>query len=594
MKVKAPPGLVQESEGFLPRAKRKAVSVFLFLRNEPHFYQFLISILVIFLFLIFLPSAKIQRVENSIHDLFYRHRTLKVHPAIAVIEVAEDSLQSLGRWPWSRNYHAGLTHILNEWGASAIVFDVLFTESALPQEDKAFQEALLETKNSYFAAALEPHDQTKIWMQPIPEFKASAKGIGHINIVPDEDGTLRRIRPYLKQGTEGFPHIALRVAYDYLGQSIDFEKEKPFPLDQKGNLLINWAGPWKKTFEHYSYVDLLLSYQALKSGRNPVIRPDQIKGKICLIGITATGLADIKANPLEGAYPALGVHANVINSVLTNHFVRLVPVRFHVFILLSIGLNALFFLIPFRNILSLCMISLMTMGWVLISYLLFTQKGILIFTLQPIILIITLYIFSAVFALVIANKERFHFFQLATRDGLTGLYVIRHFRTILSEEIARASKLSEPLAVVLIDIDDFKKVNDTYGHQAGDMVLRGTAQQVESSVRYKRVAKEMDYVARYGGEEIIILLHKSNLMDAAFKVAERIRKAVEQMSYTWENARISPTISLGVSALRPGDTADSLIRRADEALYRAKKEGKNRVCIEERGLLREKAEAKLL
>ncbi len=577
--MKAPQGLIQKPDSLFTVWRKQVWRVILALKNNPHFYQFLLSVFVLVLFIIFLPSARFQRMENIVHDTFFKQRKLATHPDIVLIEIAEDSLESIGRWPWPRSYHAALTHILSEWGAKAVVFDIIFSEPSTDKDDQAFKEALAEKKIGYFATVLEPHGNKKEWIRPLPAFAVSGNE-GHINIEPDSDGTLRRIKPYIKEGSQGFPHIALKVAYDYLGKKIDFEKEKPFPLDRNGNLLVNWAGKWQQTFKHYSYVDILVSYQEMQSGKKGTLTPEDFKGKICIIGLTATGLADIKANPVEAAYPASGIHANLISSVLTNQFLKQTSNRSHAIALIVIGMVSLLFFIPFRGAISLVFGIVVGIGWFLTSLFLFMKKGIIIFAIQPILLIAILFIFSAVFAFIIANKERFHFFQLATRDGLTGLYVIRHFKIILAEAIVKARKVSEPLAVILIDIDNFKKVNDTYGHQAGDMILRGTAQNVESSVRYKRSTKDMDYVARYGGEEIIVLLRKSNLTDAAFKVAERIRATVEQTKYESEGQTISPTISLGVSSLQPGDTIDSLIRRADEALYRAKKQGKNRVCVE--------------
>lgn len=573
MGIKPPSGLIQRSESLTTRLRRKGVALSEFLTQSNAFHVYF-CLLIMGLYFIS-PSSFFERIENVAHDFFFRQRTLPVHSDIAVVEIAEDSIQALGRWPWPRSFHAVLVHVLHEWGARAIVFDILFSEPSTPLDDQALQESLQQALNVYFPVILEPAGDRNIWIKSMAAFNQYAKN-GHINIRPDKDGTLRRIKPYITEAQESYPHLAVKVASDYLGKEFTHGPD---------DLLIPWAGRWAKTFRHFSYADILQSYQAVQSGKTPRIQPGQIRGKICLIGLTATGHADIKANPLEEAFPALSVHANVINGILTHRFLKTASKKMNTLALAVIGFLAVLILVPFRNIISLAGVSLLSLLWLGGSFLFFLKVGLLLETIKPLFLIFTLFIFSAIFALVISNKERFKFFELATRDGLTGLYVIRHFRVLLNQAIRDAHQKSLPLSVILTDIDNFKKINDTYGHQAGDMILKGVAQSIQSNTRFTRAAKECDLVARYGGEEIIVMTYKSNLLDAAFKVAERIRKSVEETKFQWDDKLIPVTISLGVSTLHPGENnMEDLIRRSDEALYRAKHEGKNRVCVEGAGL----------
>ena len=132
-----------------------------------------------------------------------------------------------------------------------------------------------------------------------------------------------------------------------------------------------------------------------------------------------------------------------------------------------------------------------------------------------------------------------------------------------------------------MDIDHFKKINDTYGHPAGDMVLQKTALAIQATVRQKRVFKDVDFVARYGGEEFIILVRRCSLETTAKQVAERIRKAVEDTYYEWQGQEIVATVSLGVAVLAENENIpDAMVHRADKALYLAKQTGRNRVCTE--------------
>lgn len=356
----------------------------------------------------------------------------------------------------------------------------------------------------------------------------------------------------------------------------------PFPLDADGNLLINWSGRWAQTFAHYSYVDLLKSFEAMRGGRPPLVRPEAFKDKICLIGLTATGHADTKVTPLEPAYPAVGIHANVINSLLTNRFITPASRRTNALCLIGIGLLALLGFVPFRRITSLTAGAALGLAWVVIAYTLFVRQGLWLYVAHPLLLLLSLFLAAAISAVAIGAREQARLFQLATRDGLTELYLMRHFRGILLQAMQEARQRSEPLSVILMDVDHFKRINDTYGHQAGDQILKRTAQVIQSCVRTKRPNGQTDEAAaRYGGEEFIVLLRNCTLDNAASKVAERIRAAVEQATFQWNQTTIPVTISLGVSTLRPSDQEpDPLIRRADQALYHAKANGRNRVSTE--------------
>ena len=159
--------------------------------------------------------------------------------------------------------------------------------------------------------------------------------------------------------------------------------------------------------------------------------------------------------------------------------------------------------------------------------------------------------------------------SLAVTDGLTGLHNHRAFQDYLEEQFQDAMRNKQPLALLLMDVDHFKQYNDTYGHQAGDEVLRQVAQILQAHVR------EGDFVARYGGEEFVVVLPRADL-ESAVAVAERLRRAVE--SAEWSLRPV--TGSFGVACARPDmETRQELIEAADQALYQAKKNGRNRVEV---------------
>ncbi len=163
--------------------------------------------------------------------------------------------------------------------------------------------------------------------------------------------------------------------------------------------------------------------------------------------------------------------------------------------------------------------------------------------------------------------------EMAVRDGLTGLYNRRYFQERLTEEISRIKRYGGELSLILLDVDHFKRVNDTYGHLVGDEVLKGLAHILVCETR------QSDIVARYGGEEFIILLPSTSL-DGALVLAERLRKRVAETTFYDEDDRpFKVTISLGVSYLSSSCPKGEreLLQTADKALYLSKNQGRNRV-----------------
>src|SRR5690606_8879157 len=163
-------------------------------------------------------------------------------------------------------------------------------------------------------------------------------------------------------------------------------------------------------------------------------------------------------------------------------------------------------------------------------------------------------------------------YLISTTDALTGLRNRKYFDETLTREWMRAARCQHPLSMLLIDVDHFKSVNDTYGHQVGDLVLREVAAHLMHTM-----TRSMDVVTRYGGEEMAVLLPETPL-DGAWHLAEQLRQRVEQACYNADGQRLKVTISIGIATHipNPQTEAEVLISEADQALYQAKAEGRNR------------------
>ena len=176
-----------------------------------------------------------------------------------------------------------------------------------------------------------------------------------------------------------------------------------------------------------------------------------------------------------------------------------------------------------------------------------------------------------IYVLDITQRKRAEeeIYLLATTDSLTGIANRREFSAILARELGRARRYGVPLSLVMYDLDHFKRVNDTFGHDVGDYVLQAVTGLVKENVRAN------DVVARWGGEEFMVLMPQTDVQ-AAKSAAEKLRLAIAGYSFD----KIGKlTVSFGVAALEPQDDLNSLLKRVDDALYRAKEQGRNRVEI---------------
>ena len=165
------------------------------------------------------------------------------------------------------------------------------------------------------------------------------------------------------------------------------------------------------------------------------------------------------------------------------------------------------------------------------------------------------------------------FRELAYRDGLTGVYNHRYFQKVFEKELERAVRYKHPVSLLMLDIDFFKKVNDTYGHTVGDDILR------DVSGVFVQLVRNCDIVARYGGEEFVIILPDTGAKGAKV-LSQRLRRGVEQAKFDCSGKLVSVTISIGISSTDMAGmetTRATLIECSDQALYKAKENGRNRV-----------------
>lgn len=326
---------------------------------------------------------------------------------IVFVDIWDDSLQNLGAWPFDRKYHALLIQTLAQWKAQAVGLDILFAE---PREgdDQVVQETR-KANDVYFVEALkEPRKGEGIFISDevltplLPSYAAAAKAVGHVNAPPDKDGKRRKTVPVIFYGGKPRFHLSLLMAMDALGiprdqvrvlpgRAVEFSNKLKIPLDDEGRLIVNYAAKWEEGYPHYSYYDILVSHDQLLEGVKPLINPAKLKGKICFVGLTSTGSHDTQPIPIQNLYPMVGQHANILNSILMNDFIRRAGRLWNALILLLLSFwvgwtafNKQMFISMLRTVLSLALFIVLTVT-------LFVRWGLWLDLFLPVIAVMLIY-----------------------------------------------------------------------------------------------------------------------------------------------------------------------------------------------------------
>lgn len=407
-------------------------------------------------------------------------------------------------------------------------------------------------------------------------------GFGTINLKTDVDGVNRQHTPLFKYNNNFYPSLPFAVALSLLPKEernlvISQNKlkigKREITLDNEGKNLTTWYGP-PKTYLVFHVIDAIESERALKAGETPKLDPSVFKDKIIVIGQTASG-TDIHHTPIANVFVGTEVVATNIDNYLNQKvflkrldlpYTMIITFIFCVLIWLAVSKSKS---IPGTVLLS----SLIMIGYLFLTIYVMNNYKIWMDVIIPGILFILTFIVIYLIRFLFTHKQLESAIEEATKDGLTKLYNHRFFQEKIHKDLANASRKDDRVSLCLIDIDFFKKFNDTYGHRAGDAVLIQVAQTLKENVR------KSDLVARYGGEEMCVLLDKTDLEDACL-VAQKLVDGVGHKTFYINDGKdkVNVTISIGVATFPlHATTVPELIEFADKGLYRAKEGGRNQV-----------------
>ena len=558
----------------------------------------------------------IDTVENRTFDLrqsILINQGVKKPSKDIVIVAIDDAtyeyiLDNYGEWPLPRDTYAKIVNYLEQQSPRSVVFDLMFVKSLKSANDADL--ALINTFKKYnnLYTSMNFDNQSEDLRTPpqLPSkltynIKNNSKtsfsdltyincrkilqgiidatsNIGIINVSRSDDGILRKMPVVLKYQDAFYPQLALRVGLDYLGEtqnSFEIDKHSDFVinserkifLDKDGSAILNWYGPAGT----YTYIPM---YKLIKAVNGEKTELDyDFSNKIVYFGTTASSLFDIKTVPTGKIFPGVEVQATYLNNIIDNNFIKKVDRGYTIALSLLLALLIASVVSRVNSAFTASMMSLSTYFiYILISYYALRFENLWLELIYPLIFSIVAFTLAYIGKYLIKSRDFEQQYKLATTDGLTELYNHRYFQEQIRMQVEQAKRYNNNFSLIIIDIDFFKKFNDTFGHQSGDAVLRQVAQTLKKNVR------ATDIVCRYGGEEMSIIL-PNTIKEEAYTTAEKICSRVAGRKFKLVGDKeTNVTISLGVSTYPfDGDTAQKIIEAADKKLYEAKNNGRNQV-----------------
>lgn len=553
----------------------------------------------------------ISKIELSTFDLrqslISKYKTPNKNIAIVAVDDAtyEYIMDKHGSWPISRKVWSDTIEFIELAKPKNIVFDLLFLKPNLNDlsSDKALINSVKNHKNIYLSMNFDNYND-KIRISPnldeklklkikegklndspfitfinartvMQELSQATDNIGLINVTRDADGVIRNATPIFKYKNEYYPNLSLKVAMDILGvdevsiknKSIILDKNHTIPLDNSQRAILNWYGN-SKTYEHIPLWEIL---DAEKNNNLDYLK--KFENKIIYIGTTATSLSDIKSVPTESNLAGVELHTTFINNILDNNFIKITRINIDFLISILLSLLIGYYVLKTPSIIKTFFFLVATLlFYTLISIYLMAKFNIWINIILPYTSMITIFVLTYCEKYLLKSKDYEQTYKLAVTDGLTQLYNHRYFQEQMINCTDNYKRYGIQFSLILIDIDFFKKFNDTYGHQSGDCVLKQVAQIL------KKNSRTSDIACRYGGEEMSIILTNTGNQDAVL-TANKICLAVRNNKFILaNNEKVNVTISIGVATVgEHGTKPQEIIEYSDKCLYKAKESGRNQV-----------------
>lgn len=536
----------------------------------------------------------INSMENRTFDIrqnVIAKSGVREHNKDIVIVAIDDAsyeyiLDHYGEWPLRRDMYAKMVDYIESQQPKTVAFDLMFVKSmkSAISADNSLVEVFKKYDNVYTSMNLDNQPEDLRKAQQLPDKLAispdsvadnpieysncriilqgildATSHIGMINVSRSDDGVLRKMPLYLKYNNKYYPQLGYLVA-----QGAGMMKK--VQSDDEASVILNWYGP-AETFEN------IPMYKLLKAADGGETFDYDFHNKIVYFGATAASLFDIKTVPVDKVYPGVEVQATYVNNLLDGSLIKKCPEYVNLLAGLVLALLTVLAVLKIQSMPTAFGLSFTIYTvYVLFAYELMRMNYYWIKIVSPVAFAIFAFILAVIIKYLIKSRDFDAQYKLATTDGLTELYNHRYFQEQMQNQVSHSKRYGVPLSLIIIDIDFFKKFNDTYGHQSGDAVLRQVAFALKKNVR------ATDIVCRYGGEEMSIILPNTKYEEAV-GIANKLCTIVSEKKCKLANGKESNvTISLGVSTYgADGETPAIIIESADKRLYHAKENGRNRV-----------------
>ncbi|MCG3175848.1 MAG: hypothetical protein MOGMAGMI_00784 [Candidatus Omnitrophica bacterium] len=538
-------------------------------------------------------SELLQRWKLQTRDLFFKIRHMSVGAPettsdLLVVSIDEESCQQLeARWPWSRRLIAQLIEELDRGGVKAIALNLSFTglESGDPEANDALALAMQKHGNVIIGATFDRENNV---VKPTPILAEAARRYGYLEKIIDEDLTIRRsylVRPYsLKRRSSYSSQSAVLRSDTYIDRSFPAqavaaeagtgaEGEAQYNSDLR---LVTLGVPNRGVYveEDGSYTinylvgaEDLAEVPAWKIVQGKIARA-HLEGKIALVGLTSALFLDTHPTPL-GNMPGVIIHANELIAIRDGRMLAMVPDVFTAGLSWAIGLCVIALFMMRRFWLGIVGFVVAFLGSFLGAEVAFFSDRVM----EPLILLagslisLVVGILANLLRLLLENKG---LETTVIHDKMTGLYKYEYLRECLDEEWRRCKRAMFPVSVVMTDLDRFKRINDTLGHEVGNQMIVRAGEVIRDS------ARRYDIVSRYGGDEFVILLWHASLEEAkAYR--KRLRDMYHAMAAKLDDPMLKDSsISIGVATFDPKQDPNhpkdpqELVEIADKDLFEDK------------------------
>lgn len=550
--------------------------------HRPQLFGCLMVLLLILLNTALNNSRILERLDLMTYDLMYPWHAGEMSNDIVIVAVDNNSIEQLGRWPWSRREHARLVDQLTDMGAAVIGIDILFTEPQKddPGADKELARAIQQSNRVVLAVAPSLQQGDIITeLLPLPELALNATGIGHVDTELDKDGLCRRVFLYAGINDAHWPALALAML-QATGKDPTFNMQQTFQADSQ---VINSASEsWIRQqgmlipFAARDQTPTVISWVDLINGSVP---PQRIRNKYVLVGATATGLGDVLATPAARAHermPGVEVNAQILNALIQGKAIYPLSTLQHflfssALVLLS---SIVILLLPFR--ISLLSAAVMLVATLMFTLILLSRYQLWLTPISTLITIAAIWPIWTIWQLKVdASLRKQLLKQLqyqAQHHRATGMPNSGMLEDRLNQ-LTASKDSSQIICLMIIHFEWPGSASTTLGRPIGDMLLTAIGARLRSEV------PDNDLIAHLNGDDFAVLLTPTDTSESMQNIATALLSQLQKpLEINGESLLLSPQIGMSVGS---GDENDEkhLLRNAYTAMFKSRIDDSEHLCI---------------